>query len=103
MEMRLAMHMARFAPTDAESRMLTRHVLIRAVDFVSHARKLRKPLMRLGVNASHFREMNSYYAEVFNEYFQKVRDRLSAHVQDLEFSEGIDLWNSVDDSKSEFY
>jgi hypothetical protein len=103
MEMRLAMRLALFAPTDADARMLTRHVLIRAVDFVSHARQLRKPLEQAGFDTGTFNGLKEYYAAEFQEYFQKVRDRLSAHVQDIELGEGIELWNSVDATKSEFF
>lgn len=103
MEMRLAMRLAQFAPTDADARMLTRHVLIRAVDFISHARQLRKPLGQAGLDTGAFHNLKEYYASEFQEYFQKVRDRLSAHVQDIELGEGIELWNGVDASKSEFF
>ncbi|WP_158906775.1 hypothetical protein [Burkholderia sp. L27(2015)] len=103
MEMRLAMRLAQFAPTDADARMLTRHVLIRAVDFISHARQIRKPLTKAGYDTGAFNTLKEYYAKEFQEYFQKVRDRLSAHVQDIELSEGIELWNGVDAAKSEFF
>ncbi|MET3216000.1 UNVERIFIED_ORG: hypothetical protein ABIC48_003769 [Burkholderia territorii] len=103
MEMRLAMRLAQFAPTDADARMITRHVLIRAVDFISHARQLRKPLEQAGFDAGAFNDLKEYYAAEFKEYFQKVRDRLSAHVQDIELGEMIELWNGVDASKSEFF
>lgn len=103
MEMRLSMRLAQFAPTDADARMLTRHVLIRAVDFISHARQLRKPLGQAGFDTSAFNTLKEYYATEFQNHFQKVRDRLSAHIQDIELGEGIELWNSVDSSKAEFF
>ncbi len=103
MEMRLAMRLAQFAPTDADARMITRHVLVRAVDFISHARQLRKPLEQAGCDTVAFNDLKEYYAAEFKEYFQKVRDRLSAHVQDIELGEVIELWNGVDASKSEFF
>ena len=102
-EMRLAMRLAQFAPTDADARMLTRHVLIRTDDFISHASQLRKPLRQAGFDTGAFDDLRKYYAAEFQEYFQKVRDRLSAHVQDIELSEVIELWNGVDASKSEFF
>lgn len=103
LEMRLAMRLAQFAPTDADARMLTRHVLVRAVDFISHTRQMRKPLGKAGYDTGAFNDLKEYYATEFQEHFQKVRDRLSAHVQDIELSEGIELWNGVDASKSEFF
>jgi hypothetical protein len=48
MEIRLAMRLAEYAPTDFDARMLVRHVLIRAEDFVEHARQIRKPLKQVG-------------------------------------------------------
>jgi len=103
MEMRLAIRLTQFAPTDADARMLTRHVLVRAVDFISHARQIRKPLGKAGYDTGAFNDLKEYYATEFQEYFQKVRDRLSAHVQDIELGEGIELWNGIDASKSEFF
>jgi len=103
MEMRLAMRLAQFAPTDADARMITRHVLIRAADFISHARQLRKPLQQAGYDTGAFNDLKEYYAAEFKKYFQKVRDRLSAHVQDIELEEVIELWNGTDASKSEFF
>jgi hypothetical protein len=100
MEMRLAMRLAHFAPTDADARMLARHVLVRAEDFVCHARQLRRPLRKAGFDTSTFHDLKEYYAEEFEAYFPKVRDRLSAHVQDLDFGErragpeNLDIWMS---------
>ena len=103
MEMRLATRLSQFAPSDADARMLARHVLIRAKDFIQHARLLRGPLKQAGFNVNAFHGLKEYYAKEFDEHFQKVRDRLSAHVQDIEFVERIELWNSVDSSKTEFF
>jgi hypothetical protein len=102
-EMQLAQRLAQFAPTDADARMLARHVLIRAKDFIEHARQLRKPLNAAGFDTRKFHELKEYVAQEFDAYFQKVRDKLGAHVQDLEFLERIEQWNSVDSSKSEFF
>jgi len=103
MEMRLAMRLAQYAPTDADARMLARHILIRIEDFITHARQLRKPFRQAGFYTAAFNDLKEYYAKEFEEYFEKVRDRLSAHVQDLDFGERIELWNSIDASKSEFF
>ena len=103
MEMRLAMRIAQHAPTDWDARMIARHVLVRAKDFTKHAGPLKNALRRANFDVSEFHKLKEIYAEQFEEYFQKIRDRLSAHVQDIEFREGIELWNSVDSSKSEFF
>ncbi|MEV3809730.1 hypothetical protein RI496_18720 [Aeromonas dhakensis] len=102
-EMRLALRLAQFAPTDADARMIARHILIRAVDFISHSRQLRKPLKQAGFNTVAFHDRKECYAAEFKESFQKVRDRLSAHVQDIKLGEVIELWNGVDASNSEFF
>ncbi len=103
MEMQLAHRLAQFAPTDADARMLARHVLVRAKDYIEHARQLRRPLREAGFNVRKLHELTRYVAQEFTSYFQSIRDRLSAHVQDLEFLERIELWNSVDFSKTEFF
>ena len=103
MEMRLAHRLAQFAPTDADARMMARHALIRAKDFIGHARQLRKPLNAAGYDTRQFHELKEYFAQEFDAYFQTVRDKLVAHVQDQEFFDRIQQWNEIDSSKSEFF
>jgi hypothetical protein len=47
-EMTLARHLATHAPDAFDARTLARHILIRAHDFIEHARALRKPLNLAG-------------------------------------------------------
>ena len=102
-EMQLAHRLAQFAPTDADARMLARHVIIRAKDYIEHARRLRGPLRDAGIDTKAYHKLKEYVAKEFESYFQIIRDKLSAHVQDLEFLERIKQWNSVDSSKAGFF
>jgi hypothetical protein len=102
-DMRLAYRMSTFAPTDADARMLVRHVIIRAESFIEHARAIRKPPIAAGFDVRAFHKTKENYAAFFAEYFRVARDRLSAHVQDLDFGRRIELWNDIDASKSEFF
>ena len=45
-EMQLAMQLAKHAPDDFIARMLARHVIIRANDFITHVRKLKDGVSR---------------------------------------------------------
>ncbi|MGC8468536.1 MAG: hypothetical protein ACP5NI_01395 [Acetobacteraceae bacterium] len=101
-EMQLAFRLSQFAPTDFEARVLVRHVIIRAEGFIEHARGLRRPLTRLGFPTEDFHRTKENYANIFDEYFRLARDRLGAHVQDIDFGRRIELWNDIDISKSEF-
>lgn len=101
-EMQLAFHLSQFAPTDFEARVLVRHVIVRAEGFIEHARGLRRPLTRAGFQTENFHRTKENYAIIFDEYFQLARDRLGAHVQDLDFGRRIELWNNIEISKFEF-
>jgi len=102
-EMRLAYEVAKYAPTDADARMLVRHVIMRAQSFIEHARAIRKPLNLAGFRTDDFHKTKEAYADFFREYFQTARDRLGAHVQDLDFGKRIELWNEIETVKVDFF
>ena len=101
-EMELAFALSRAAPDAWEGRMLARHVLVRACDFIDHARALRKPLKAYG-SVKAYNELKETYAGWFEEYFATARDRLGAHVQDLDFGRRIELWNDIETSKADVF
>ena len=101
-EIRLAFHLARHAPTDAEARMLTRHVVVRAENLIVHARGLRKPLVAAGMDVRAFNRAKEGYAAAFNEYFLEARHRIGAHVQDMDFARRIELWNNIEKVKTDY-
>ncbi len=74
---RLAMHLTDpfIAPT------LARHILVRAENFIEHARGLRRPLNDAGYDTRDFHKTKEAYASAFDEYFKVARHRLGAHVQ----------------------
>ena len=102
-EMQIAFQLATFAPSDFEARVLVRHVIVRAESFIAHTRSLRKPLQQSGTKTKDFHQTKENYARLFDEYFHLVRDRLGAHVQDIDFTRRIDLWNDIEFSKSQFF
>ena len=97
-EMELAMQLALCATDSFVSRTLARHVLVRAENFIAHARQLRKPLNNAGYGTTEFHRLKETYAKTFEDYFKTSRDRLGAHVQDFDFGKRIDLWNDISDS-----
>jgi hypothetical protein len=102
-EMALARHLATHAPDAFDARTLARHILIRAHDFIEHARGLRKPLNQAGFNTRDFHRTKEAYAGNFDEYFQVSRDRLGAHLQDLDFGKRLEFWNDIEVSKIDFF
>lgn len=97
-ELQLGFVISQAAPTTWDARLAARHVLVRANDFIAHSRQLRK-LVKLHGSDTAFHKKKEIYAGWFNEYFQIVRDRLGAHVQDLDFGKRIDLWMDIDAAK----
>jgi len=102
-ELQLALRLAKHAPEAFVARTLSRHVAVRAENFIAHARRLRKPLKRAGFDTSEFHNTKEIYADYFDEYFHVTRDKLSAHVQDLDFGGRIELWNDMEVVKIDFF
>ena len=71
------------------ARTVTRHILIRAENFIAHARGLRRPLNDAGYDTRHFHRTKEAYATAFEEYFLTSRHKLGAHVQDFDFGKRI--------------
>jgi hypothetical protein len=102
-ELQLALHLARHAPNAFVARTLSRHVAVRAENFIAHARGLRKPLTRAGFDTRTFNKTKEVYAKYFGEYFHVVRHKLGAHVQDFDFGKRIELWNDIEVVKIDFF
>lgn len=102
-EMHIALHLATHAPDAFVARTLVRHVLIRAENFIEHARGLRKPLNVAQYDTREFHRTKEEYATNFEEYFGVARDRLGAHVQDFDFGKRIELWNEIEIVKIDYF
>ncbi|MFZ0886340.1 MAG: hypothetical protein WAN14_23260, partial [Candidatus Acidiferrales bacterium] len=95
-EMHIALRLATRAPDSFSARTIARHILVRAENFIAHARGLRKPLNLARYDTSDFHKTKEAYAAAFEEYFRLSRDRLGAHVQDFDFGKRIELWNEIE-------
>lgn len=102
-EMQIAFHLATHVDDPFVARTLARHILVRAENFIEHARGLRKPLNNGGHDTRRFHEIKEAYASNFAEYFKVSRDRLGAHVQDFDFGKRIELWNDIEIVKIGFF
>ena len=85
------------------TRTITRHVLVRAENFIEHARSLRRPLKDAGYDTRAFHQAKEAYASNFDEYFKLARHRLGAHVQDFDFGKRIELWNDIEIVKVSYF
>jgi hypothetical protein len=102
-ELQLARCLARHAPDAFVARTLSRHVAVRAENFIAHARGLRKLLNQAGFDTRAFHEKKESYANSFEESFHIVRHKLGAHVQDFDFGRRIELWNDIGVVKVEYF
>ena len=102
-EMQLAFHLAMHLTDPFAARTLARHILIRAENFIEHARGLRRPLIDAGFDTRDFHNAKEVYASAFEEYFKVSRHRLGAHVQDFDFGTRIELWNDIEIVKISFF
>ncbi|WP_295183971.1 hypothetical protein [uncultured Brevundimonas sp.] len=102
-ELQIALHLANHTPDAGTARMLARHVLLRAFDFIDHARALKKPLSQAGFPVAEFHRTKEAYAQAYDEYFVRARHKLGAHVQDLDFEERLALWNDIETVKADYF
>jgi hypothetical protein len=102
-EMQLAFHLTMHLSDPFVARTLARHILIRAENFIEHARRLRRLLNDAGYDTGHFHRTKEAYASAFEEYFKVSRHRLGAHVQDFDFGKRIELWNDIEIVKISFF
>jgi len=98
-EMQIAFVLTKEVDDQFIARMLARHVLIRAQDFIAHTRALKKPLNIAGYDTREFHKLKEIYATDFDEYFVVSRDKLGAHIQDLDFGKRIELWKDIEVTK----
>lgn len=102
-ELEFAFTLANRMPDDFHRRTVARHLIIRAKDFIALTRRFKTELAQQGFKVKKFHEEKETYARYFEEYFQKQRDRLGGHVQDIEFSDRLDLWNDIEVQKLAFF
>jgi hypothetical protein len=100
-EMQIAFQLAEFAPDSFTSRTLALHIVMRAENFIEHARAIRNPLNI--PRSSEYHITKEAYAQTFAEYYDVARDKIAAHFQDLDFSKRIEIWNAIDKSKIEYF
>jgi hypothetical protein len=102
-EMALSADLARNAPNSDTARVLSRHVAVRTENSIEHVRPLRKRL-NLATNASaELKETVNALASTFDEYFSVPRHKLGAHVQDVDFLDRLQLWDSIDRLKVDYF
>lgn len=102
-EMHIACHISMHLTDPFMARTLARHILVRAENFIEHARGLRKPLNDASYDTRYFHKTKEVYASAFDEYFKAARHRLGAHVQDFDFGKRIELWNDIEIGKISFF
>lgn len=101
-ELQMTRLLADHAPDAATARMVARHILVRAKDFIDHARALKKPLQQAGHATADFHTAKEIYAGEFD-CFLTMRHRMSAHVQDLSLEDRITLWSNIETSKIDYF
>lgn len=75
-EMHIAFCLAMHLTDPFIARTLARHILVRAENFIEHARGLRRPLNDAGYGTRDFHKTKEAYASAFDEYFKVARNRL---------------------------
>ncbi len=102
-EMQIAFHLATNLTDTFFARTIARHILIRAENFIEHARRLRRPLREAGYNTNSFHYAKEAYASEFEQYFKVARHKIGAHVQDFDFGKRIELWNDIEIVKLSYF
>ena len=102
-EMQIAFALATQLNDPFLARTIARHILIRAENFIEHARQLRCPLRDAGFDPRAFHTAKEAYATEFEEYFKVARHKIGAHVQDFDFGKRVELWNDIEIVKLSYF
>lgn len=107
-EMQIAFHLAANLADPFFARTIARHILVRAENFIAHARGLRRPLRDSGFDTNAFHTTKEAYATefeeyLFEEYLKVARHKIGAHVQDFDFGKRIELWNDIEIVKLTYF
>ena len=96
-EIDLAAKLAHLCAGNGElARVWARRALIRCADLIDHAEAIRKDILTQCADYQVLKETRIAYDQLFDEHFRVVRDRVAAHLQDIEFVERVDVWNRID-------
>lgn len=102
-ELSVASDLAKNASTPEVARLLARHVAVRARDFIGHVRQVRQPLNLVAAGNAELKARVNEYSDTFDTYFGLVRDKVGAHLQDIDLFERAELWVSIDRSMVEYF
>jgi hypothetical protein len=102
-ELELSLTLVNHAGDDFSKRTIARHILIRAKDFIEHSRQLKNTLLKAGYKSQDLEKEIKAYASNFEEYFAASRNKMGAHVQDLDFGKRIELWNDIELVKLKYF
>lgn len=95
-ELELTAFLCRFGGEDFEKRTIARHTIVRAEDVVKLARRFRKHVNIACVDFSAARVAIERFENRVSKPLITTRNRLAAHVQDLDFIKRLDLWDDID-------
>jgi hypothetical protein len=102
-ELELCLAIVEALPGDHLRRVLARRLVVRAKDFIEHCRQLRRPLVAAGFSVTDFHRRKEDYASALLEYFPLLRDRMGAHLQDVDFLNRLEVWSSVEVVKLSYF
>lgn len=82
---------------DQEKRVLARHILVYVDAFLKLAPVLKNQIKATGVEVNTVHELLNCLRKDYESFYAKIRDKLSAHRQDLPLVDIIEAWNEIDD------
>ncbi|MVZ98119.1 hypothetical protein EUU23_10485 [Sphingorhabdus sp. IMCC26285] len=101
-ELALSAQLTSYATDSDMARMLARHVAIRIPEFICHLRQLRNCLP-LSPASLKLKDTLNTFADEFDAHIAIVRNKLAAHVQDIDLVARTELWASIDASMVDYF
>jgi hypothetical protein len=95
--MRLIRWLTDLINDDYEKRVLARYILVYVDAFLKLAPVLKNQIKATGVKVNTVREPLNYLRKDYESFYATIRDKLSAHRQDLPLVDRIEAWNEIDD------
>ncbi len=101
--MNLVKRLSNVATNDYKKRIISRSIFVYLDAFFNFAPQIKNSLDKKDVNVKSINEKISKIRDEYEDYYSKIRDKLTAHRQDLPILETFEVWNDIDVTTLDYF
>lgn len=90
--------LTQFISDDYNKRILARHILVYLDSFIELSPQLKNKIKNTGANVNTAKQKLNQLRQDYEAFYSKIRDKLTAHRQDLPLVQRIEAWNEIDNT-----